>query len=751
MSKHESVSVYDYDRNKLCDLYDSSCDLIGQSYGITVTRSIDGTHKLEFKLPYMINDMKSGPSINSAKYGEGVFGSSKYGIAAYKFDKYNFRWDYLRSDFMIRYTCGDKNIWFVASKPQKHKIDKKIYGVVACDGTESLLKTRGIYKTFDDSNGIGTVRYIMEQILSGSGWTYDAAGSDTLLEKDGITEKVRSLKSEGKKGIIELINAVCNLFQARPIYDTDNLTVAIKSMNNRSQVFEGEVGKNLSTISEKKDSSNIATRIYIEGEYGDYGYVGIDDVKVDASGNIDPNGTEWGLPFLLNFDYYRELGMFKQTHENALATYLTNIRAKKKQIRQKGAELVLCEDTINDLIGQCKLVVYYKANGYTNPKYTYGDMTDEQKHLAIGDDVVVLNNNSTCNYTKWPSNPSSIMASAYGVAKFVTKASGKIGSAEVQIEAKEKTIENLQRKINALPSTSPKIAEYQAEIAGLNSEINSIRVNSLYPMMHSVMKSNGHLYNLDTINAAIATLNAQQDDIESDFIVAMGFMLRDGYWSNTNYIPGQETSLYADGMDMSREMGKPLTEYTFNFLRPVEGLDIPIEDIQINSIFKLHDSELEIDDKMYVKGVTYGVDDKKLGKIDVSNQDITLTGNDLGSLLSRMSQLADLIDQKNAMYDRAKAITSDGNIFAKRLEGEINVLKTKLLSTVSNWYTDENGNIIFVASDESSAMMLCGAGFMIANSKTESNEWNWRTKNVPLVLAAEMRKNNKLIELLGTP
>ena len=182
MNKHESISVYDYDRIKLCDLYDSNNDLIGQAYDITVTKNIDGTHALEFKLPYIINSGHVGPIINAARYGEGIYGSSKYGIVPYKFDNNNFRWDYLKSDFLIRYTCDNKNIWFVASKPQKCKTNKTIYGLVSCNGFESLLKTRGIYKTFDDTNGIGTIGYIMGQILSGTGWTYNSNASDTILE-----------------------------------------------------------------------------------------------------------------------------------------------------------------------------------------------------------------------------------------------------------------------------------------------------------------------------------------------------------------------------------------------------------------------------------------------------------------------------------------------------------------------------------------------------------------------------------------
>lgn len=54
-------------------------------------------------------------------------------------------------------------------------------------------------------------------------------------------------------------------------------------------------------------------------------------------------------------------------------------------------------------------------------------------------------------------------------------------------------------------------------------------------------------------------------------------------------------------------------------------------------------------------------------------------------------------------------------------------MKTQLLSSASNWKTDEKGNIIFVTLDGTSAMMLCGNGFMIANSQTTDGDWNWRT------------------------
>lgn len=54
-------------------------------------------------------------------------------------------------------------------------------------------------------------------------------------------------------------------------------------------------------------------------------------------------------------------------------------------------------------------------------------------------------------------------------------------------------------------------------------------------------------------------------------------------------------------------------------------------------------------------------------------------------------------------------------------------MKTRLTSAVSNWYTDDSGNIVLEALDGQGAMKLSGEGFMIAAGKTEDGSWEWRT------------------------
>lgn len=74
--------------------------------------------------------------------------------------------------------------------------------------------------------------------------------------------------------------------------------VDIRALENKYEIGELFVGKNLSSVSREASSDNMVTRLYVEGQYSDNGYVGIDTAT--------DNTTK--LPFLLNFDYYRNNG-----------------------------------------------------------------------------------------------------------------------------------------------------------------------------------------------------------------------------------------------------------------------------------------------------------------------------------------------------------------------------------------------------------------------------------------------------------
>ena len=695
--KHVSLSVFDYNQNKLCDLYDSYAQAKGQAYDIVLTQELSGWQEVSFTLPFVVDEAD------------------------------NFRWDYIKNEYKLRLRIGSDEDWFQIQAPKLSKNGRAITDVVKCPHESTILKTKNIYLVFDDENGIDTIGNLVQKILANTGWSLGLC--DTFYESDGTTEKIRSLKSEGKAGSYKLITEVCNLFKGYPIYHGATKTVDIRAMNDKEGYSEMIMGRNLESLVVDYDSENIVTRLYVEGEYGDDGYVGIDDV----------NPT--GLSYILNFDYYRSIGVFSAQHEQALNEYLADMPTVNTQIRTATASASTAETAQNNLLGQCSYVFYWLSNGSVTKSIVRGNATDNDKTFVAGDKQTVQK--ATGPYRTVTVNSSGVASFASDdkyAFKFVTKPSAQIGSKEVAIEAKQKMITSLnsqiaeqQAQIVEHPEREEEyerqIQELQAQIAGYNAEIQDIfngtdTAESLYTEMHQAASL---LVQIDGLRTTLVSLTNEQAVIEYDFCTAMGDFLRDGYWSDSNYAVGQEQRLYNDAVDLLEQVSKPSVTYSISTIKLSEAMGFEIEPYGINSIIHLYDKDQKINDLVYVSKRSFYLDDPTKDTVEISNQDITLTGQGFDSVLSRITQQADLVNQKNALFSRAKAINGNGSIYIDRLEGTIDILKNRLLSSSSSWYTDDNGNIVFESVSGKSAMKQTGEGFMIAAGKTSGGEWNWRT------------------------
>ena len=846
---HVAIDVFDYSDKKLCNIYDNALNAEGQAFDIIYENEISGSQTLSFVLPYVIDGRK------------------------------NFRWDYIRAEFLVRLTVGDKKEWFVIDAPTKKKNNKTINKDVTCSHISTILKTKNLYKTFDDENGIGTLPYLMEEILKGTLWSFDDVNSDTFLENDGETEKIRSLMSDGKDGAYQLIADVCGLFDAYPVFDGDTKKVACYSMNHKGAMREMSIGKDIDALDVKFDSSSLITRMYVEGNYGEDEYLGIDTV----------NPT--GLSYLMDFSYYQELGLFTNEHQAALDQYYEDIREANETIATVYTNLIADYYMLSQLWGETPLVYYpvvngeldtdnYILNAEAEPKDAIPDQWDSSEEYKYGDVVQYGDYEYQAKTTIIPgANPTDtrywnkltrlyvilqgndeyrqddklgqLEATDTGVVKFIILPSGMIGAKQVTVESKTELKNEIQKDLTreqSMPNPDlDKIAAYQSQMVTLQNGIDEmytgvgvvnlgilrtggfdaqgqetdkayakrtdvltvahdipyvIHADDDYKltmfcfddtatMIGTFVASDGEtvtinanemqdeddnpilratnyyrvelasldettvpadnkgsiktyqdtgLYNL--MKLAVETLIRidgeidqreqalnDQDVIEATFAQAMGDMLKEGYWNNTNYVEGQEQALYNDAVEMMSQMSKPTVSYSVNRVSLTNQLGYDDDDLKLNMQVHLYDRELGVNDIVYISRITKHLDDESKDDVELSNKDINLQGLSLDSVLSRMSQLADLIDQKNAIYKRSEAITQEGSVLVDRLEGQINILSNKLISSKSSWYTDENGNIIFESTNGKSAMMLTGDGFMIANGKKSDGTWNWRTKH----------------------
>lgn len=76
MPKRVTIAVFDHSGNKLCNIYDSTLQIQGQAYSVCHIRARDGTKELSFALPFYVDG------------------------------KRNYRWDYIKPEYKVRWTKG---------------------------------------------------------------------------------------------------------------------------------------------------------------------------------------------------------------------------------------------------------------------------------------------------------------------------------------------------------------------------------------------------------------------------------------------------------------------------------------------------------------------------------------------------------------------------------------------------------------------------------------------------------------------
>lgn len=895
--KHYLMAVHAPNGDRLAVLYDSQSEFQNAAQNIRIRKELTGWKELSFTL-------------------------NKYNA----YGEENPFLDFIKNENHLHIWEDDVEDVYLIKSPTLSHSSSSMDVTVNCYHISEELKAKNLYGYFDDTNGINTCDKLAELALAGTGWTISSC--DTFYESDGSTVKVRSYSCDTKTGAYTMLSEICDLFKAHPIFDGANRTIQIVANDNYVGVMELLFGKNVDKISRTLESDSLVTRLYVEGEYGDFGFVGIEDAQVD--------GEDYGLPFILNFDYYDEIGVLTQEQKDAIEAYkddykevIANISENAGQLLEKNAELIELigvagyvfvdgdvtyiggtfaddsEKTINDgdrialftqpsasmveraeysyttynsaltydvpyikfvptITGKiaayedmavatndqeaelfAKMNRYLRHNGYpeVNDKQTLYGVYGE--NLRINDDTQNLLRYSNeldhgAPYSGWGADvtfstdedgysvvtipaagewrsynlrmpdiapddlagqkvtlsawlKSDELASApskfsVGIAGFnenntrtvycterlstvgfngvkidgewcyiwktftlpddLTSGSGDIHHYGVQFyTASNNTTSALMMKKPKLergevptpyslapaditgnesiaaPYNQPTMLTYVTAIGASDyneSEYRRMAETGMYDAMQ-LMRQVTHY------EEQVAQYQSEQTDIEETFNTAMGSLLRDGYWSDDNYVDGQQTSLYLDALEISNHVSKPTVSYNIS-VNDLSVLDkYKDEKLLLGMSVRVYDELLPLNDYAIVTETTEYPDKPQNNTVALKTDLLDLGNKTFSTVIERITDLSNQVKQGKDVYERAAAISKDGTIQSALLEGAIDVLKTKLISTSSNWRTDDLGNIILTSLDGNSAMMLCGSGFMIASSKKEDGTWNWRT------------------------
>jgi len=255
------LDVCDYSGNIVCNLYDNLSDTSGRATDVFVTSERNGWKELSFTIPSKVYTDERMED--------------------------NYRIKYLIADYRIRLMDDYETDWYLISEPKiTHNKKSKNVSVVA-NHISMLLKQKKMDLEFSDEEGnnVGTARQLLETILEGTGWTCGNVAQ--FMERDQPNvEKVRSLVASAKTGAFKMIASMCELFDAKPIYHGNEMTVDVLPMNpfseelnddgtptevvnNNIPVLELHYDRNAHNIQRTLNTENICTKLYAYGSYGD--------------------------------------------------------------------------------------------------------------------------------------------------------------------------------------------------------------------------------------------------------------------------------------------------------------------------------------------------------------------------------------------------------------------------------------------------------------------------------------------------
>ena len=285
MHRAISLDVCDYTNTLMCNLYDSTNDISGQATNVIVHTERNGFKELRFSLPSVDETGAKNYRLN-------------WLIADYKIR--------LRTVKQIKTSIGTSTSteidWFLISESKViHNNFSNNYDIKASHISQ-LLNTKNLGLEFSDTEGnnTGTIKEIAATILEGTGWHLGYVAQfmeeDKYIKTGTKKEKVRSFKCSSKTGAFKMMNDLCEMFDAKPIYHGEGTytdengqtqtgrTVDIIPMNPFSKdLAEGAVpeevlnGENVVALYYDKNVSNITRTLNTDhlvsvlSAYGSYG------------------------------------------------------------------------------------------------------------------------------------------------------------------------------------------------------------------------------------------------------------------------------------------------------------------------------------------------------------------------------------------------------------------------------------------------------------------------------------------------
>ena len=450
--------------------------------------------------------------------------------------------------------------------------------------------------------------YIYAEIDGGSTDGVTMAYTVTDAESGEPREKYRSVNKEQGISAYDQLKDVAEIFGGKLKFNGLTKRVSIKKTIGRDTKVSFKAGYNMSSIKRKRSTTEIMTRLYVINQTSQNGYIGIEDVN--------PMGTN----FLLDFSYYRDLGLLTKEHENAINQFTQETADTAAQKKAAYDLYTFYSNSLNNMVGRTPMgmaeVAHINGNDVQIGASLFYDGGSEPRS---GETIYIRKSTG-----EWDKSEVSEFKHGTRTITLVEKpengttvwwmsrpAAGIIGARIIILDTKRETLKNHEARINQLNSllanenlnedeksdVQSEITELETEKQLLQEEINelnngSVTVVGLNQYFAQLVKEIGEYSNTnEIINAIEITRGASLKVFEE----AMGEMLHDGVFPNGDYAAGQELALYEDAMEYLHENALPRAEYD------IAGVDrsdyddeFKKERLRLGDIVYIDDPELQM-------------------------------------------------------------------------------------------------------------------------------------------------------------
>jgi hypothetical protein len=295
------INIFTYSIFLVDNLYRPLTTVVDQSQKIYKShnnRLIEfnsGYHELQFEIQYYING-KENPLI-----------------------------DLLKIDSLLKYedSNGVEEYFLIKNKTEiKNEQEFCIQYQCICEYVSRLSKLKTVSTIGGNDVEPKTISEWLADILSETGWEIGTVATlnetITIRDQDGNLQTITQEKHRAlhitNSNAYSMIQELCNIFQAYPVFNNANKIVSIVENNSINRNVLVSFGKNVSGMSRVYNGDKIITKLYAYG--------GVSESQgLTTISSVNPTLE----PYIINFQYYIDTNRFTSEHQILLDGYLTNL------------------------------------------------------------------------------------------------------------------------------------------------------------------------------------------------------------------------------------------------------------------------------------------------------------------------------------------------------------------------------------------------------------------------------------------